>query len=258
MTDDEIAKKLHSLRLNAMAEAFLAQEQDSHIDKLSFLERFSMLVDCQYNKAFTNGLQRRIKNSCFDQPNASITALDHCDERNLSRDYVLRLAGCSYIAQGLNLFITGASGTGKTYLACALGVEACKQKLSVLYVRMSDLIRELARAKTDPRQDRFSQVLEKYAKPKLLILDEWLLSTPSVEAQRDLLALFDARCRYNSTIFCSLFTVDGWYERFGVGKNASALVESILDRIIYNHVDTINLTSALGRSQREIHAKSLE
>ena len=133
---------------------------------------------------------------------------------------------CEYITEHRNLFITGATGSGKTYLACAFGMEACKQRYKTKYVRLPDLLLELELARND---GTYKKVQAKYANPILLIIDEWLLLKPTESEQHDILELLHRRRRKSSTIFCSQYDSNGWYDQ--LGGDDSPLAEAILDRI---------------------------
>ena len=190
-----------------------------------------MLVDAQYNHRRDNRMKRLVKAASLDQPDASVMNIDYHSGRNLNRRRIQQLATCEYIVDSLNVFITGATGSGKTYLACALGMEALKQYISVKYVRLSDFLLECTVAWDEKRYDK---VLQTYAKPKLLIIDEWLAMTPDANDLHAIKELIHRRRRKSSTIFCSQVLKEGWYQALG-GANTEA--EAILDRITYDGYD---------------------
>ena len=160
------------MRFTAMADAFRIQENDPSLKNLSFDERFGMLVDTEYTSRKNNRLKRLIKNAEFDQPDAHIAAIDYHSGRKLNKELINRLAKCDYITEYRNIFITGATGCGKTYMACAFGMEACKHFYKTKYVRLPDLLVDLDVARNE---GNYRKVLNKYASPTLLIIDEWLL-----------------------------------------------------------------------------------
>ena len=169
MTTQSTIDKLIEMRLTSMSDAFLTQLQDARMRDISFEDRFGMLVDIEYSNRKSNSLKRLIRNAGFDQPDAYIGDINYTSGRKLNRSLIERLATCEYITEYRNIFITGATGSGKTYLACAFGMEACKRYYSVKYVRVPDLLLDLQEARDD---GRFKEALKKYTNPTLLILDE--------------------------------------------------------------------------------------
>ena len=155
----------------------------------------------------------------------------------LNRELIQRLASCGYISEYRNIFITGASGSGKTYMACAFGMEACKQYYKTKFVRLPDLLIELSMAREN---GTYLKTMNKYISPTLLILDEWLLLKPNEAEQRDIFELLQKRRKKSSTIFCSQFRDEGWYEQ--LNGDDSPLADAILDRIMHDSYK-INITS---------------
>lgn len=256
MLNNATVDKLIRLRLKPMADAYIMQENDPAYREVSFSERFGMLVDTQYNQQRTNRMRRLIKDACLDQPDASVMNIDYHSGRTLKRKTVEQLATCEYITDNLNVFLTGASGTGKTYLACALAMEALKQYITVKYIRMEDFLLDCAIAWGDKRYDK---VLQTYAKPKLLIIDEWLDRRPDANELHAIKELIHRRRRKSSTIFCSQILKEDWYDALG-GENTEA--EAILDRIMHDGYN-INITytdpeNAPSMRQVYNHLKPLE
>ena len=140
---------------------------------------------------------------------------------------IARLATCAYINEAHNVILMGATGTGKTYLACALGMAAVRNFMKVRYVRLPELFTELAIARGD---GSFPKVIQQYKRPALLILDEWLLYSLKETEARDLLEIIEARHKVASTIFCSQFSVRGWQEKIG----DTILADAICDRIVHD------------------------
>ena len=250
MTIQSTTDKLIEMRLTSMADAFTLQNADSNMKEVSFEDRFGMLVDIEYSNRKSNSLKRLIRNADFDQPEAHIADINYTSGRKLNRTLIDRLATCEYITEHRNLFITGATGSGKTYMACAFGMEACKQRFRTRYVRLPELLMDLEMARND---GTYKKVQAKYANPVLLIIDEWLLLKPNESEQHDILELLHRRRRNSSTIFCSQYDSSGWYEQ--LGGDDSPLAEAILDRIKHDayKINIVPTDPANYRSMREVY-----
>lgn len=242
--------KMVEMRLTAMADAFSIQADDPKMLDIPFADRVAMLVDAEYTSRKGNRLKRLIRGAEFEQPDAHIADVNYSSGRKLNKELILRLASCEYITEYHNVFITGKSGSGKTYLACALGMEACKQYYKTYFIRLPDLLTALAEAR---EKGNYLKVLTKYANVTLLIIDEWLMLKPTEAEQRDIFELIHRRRKKSSTIFCSQVHWDGWYEQ--LDGDASPLADAILDRIIYDayriHIQSIDAKN--DKSMREVY-----
>ena len=250
MTNQVTIDKLIEMKLTSMADAFRIQENDPSMKEVSFEDRFGLLVDTEYTSRKNNRLNRLIKNAQFDQPSASIADIDYTSGRKLNKELIKRLASCEYIADYRNIFITGATGSGKSFMACAFGMEACKHYYTTKYVRLPDLLIDL---KTARDNGTYRKVMAKYANPILLILDEWLLMKPTQEEQQDIFELLHHRRKRSSTIFCSQYSKDGWYAQ--LGGDASPLADAILDRIVHDGyvIDIVPVDPSRDLSMREVY-----
>ena len=250
MTNQSTVDKLIEMRLPSMSDAFITQMNDPKMKDVAFEDRFGMLVDIEYSSRKANSLKRLIRNAGFDQPEAYIADINYTSGRKLNRNLIERLSTCEYIAEHRNLFITGAAGSGKTYLACAFGMEACKQRYRTKNIRLPDMLLELELARSE---GTYKKVLAEYANPVLLILDEWLLLKPTEEEQHDILVLLHRRRKKSSTIFCSQYEPDGGHDQLG-GDN-SPLAEAILDRIKHDsyRISIVPTDPANYRSIREVY-----
>ena len=235
MTNQSTIDKLIEMRLTSMADAFRNQLNDPKFKEIPFEDRFAMLVDIEYSNRKSNSLKRLIRNAGFDQPDAYIGDINYASGCKLNRELIERLATCEYITEHRNLFITGATGSGKTYLACAFGMEACKQRYKTKYVRLPDLLLELELARND---GTYKKVQAKYANPILLIIDEWLQRPLPEQESYELLEIIEACSKKGALIFCSQYDTDDWYYRIDCKrseKDDSTVAEAILDRIVHNN-----------------------
>lgn len=247
MTNEATINKLHAMKLSAMAEAFRQQLNDPSISSVSFEERFGMIVDRESSIRMTNRLHRLIRNANFDQA-ASIYDINYESGRKLDKICIDRLSTCEYIKQTHNVIITGATGTGKSYLACALGMEACKQHYTVKYIRLPELLADLALAHGT---GKFKEAVKQYQKCSLLILDEWLLVPISEPEVRDLLEIIHARHKKASIIFCSQFSPMGWHKKL----TEPTIADAILDRIVHNsyNIEIQAIDKNNDKSMREFY-----
>jgi DNA replication protein DnaC len=227
MLTENTVTKLNEIRLGVMAHYFRQQTITPAMNEMAFEERFGLLVDAEWSARKSNRLKRLIKNAYYSISGACVEDIAYHADRKLDKSLIVRLAGCSYIHENHNVIIMGATGVGKTYLACALGIAANRSFLATRYVRLPDLFSDLAIARAD---GTYRKVIKQYTQTKLLILDEWLLFPLKETESRDLLEIIEGRINQGSTIFCSQFDVDGWYSKIG----QAALAEAVCDRIVHN------------------------
>lgn len=223
----ELKKDLIKHELGDFARLIESQERDLKLSELSFDEHLEYLLEALVSERENRLINRLIKGANFKYPMASIESLDF-DARQIKKNTLLNLATMGFVKNATNLIITGPTGAGKTYLACALGIEACKQTYRVCYIRMPDLMRNFENHRDDLRE------LTKYRKRignyNILIIDEWLnYKLPEKDAKM-LYELFEQRSGVNPTIFVGQFPVDEWHDRMGGGTQA----DSIMDRIVHN------------------------
>ena len=229
---------LRAMKLTAMVTELEHQLEDaSTYGTLGFEDRLGLLVDAEWNRRQANKLARYIKASHFSAPNATIEGIEYYEDRKLDKAEILRFATCKYIEDGHHIILKGASGNGKTYLACALGHAACRKFKSVRYIRMPELRDELSMAKGC---GTLKKTIKSYQKVDLLILDEWLIRTLTPQESYDLLEIAESRCEKGSMIFCTQYDPDEWYERITPDPNVdSPISEAIMDRIIHNSYDVL-------------------
>lgn len=243
MLVNETVSKLTEMHLSVMARSFENQLNDSKMNELSFEDRFSMIVDREWTTRKNNKLRNLMKKAEYSIPSASIEDIIYNKERNLDKAQIQRLATCSYIAENHNVIIMGATGTGKTYLGCALGVAANREFYSTKYIRLPDLLAEIQIARGD---GSYFTAMNRYKKVNLLIIDEWLLYPLKEEEARILLEIVEARNKVASTIFCSQVDTLGWHDYL----YEPTMADAICDRIVNNsHIITI-----MGDSIRKLNA----
>lgn len=172
MLNEVTVQKLLDLRLSAMAEQFKRQIQDQSFDSLSFEERFGLLTDAEWARRKNNRLARLVKKAELHFPNACIEDIEYHADRKLDKALITRLSTYNFIGDRRNIVVLGASGAGKTYMACAFGIAACRNFYSTRYIRLPELLIDLAVARRD---GTYRKVMSLYKKYSLLIIDEWLL-----------------------------------------------------------------------------------
>lgn len=236
--------KLQTLRLTGMLKALAEQMHMADITELSFEERLGLLVDREMTERQQRRLQTRLRHAKL-RLNACAHDIDYRAGRGLDKSLMRSLLSCQWIQARRNLVMTGPTGTGKTYLACALGHQACLQGYTTLYLRLPRLLQELPIAKGD---GRYGKLMATLAKADLVILDDWALSVLSDENRRDLLELFEDRYDRRATLVTSQLPLEHWHEALG----DPTLADAILDRLIHNAYK-ITLT---GESMRKRHRPS--
>lgn len=228
MLDSNTIVKMHDLHLGALAKEFERQLSDPESQNLSFEERMAIMIDLEWGRRRDARVARMIKNAKFAASGACIENISYNADRKLDRGQISRLSSCAYIADNRNIAILGASGAGKTYLACAFGNAACRNRLSTAYIRLPALLNEMTVARAE---NAYDEVIAHYTKVRLLILDEWLLYPLKQGEARDLLEIVEARSIAGaSMIFCSQYDTDGWHERVG----GTPVADSVCDRIVHN------------------------
>lgn len=227
MLNNNTTSKLKEMKMSAMARSFDSQLSNTELSSLSFEERFGLLVDAEYTARKNNRLKRLIQSAGYSQPDASLEDIEYHTDRKLDKSLILRLGSCDYIGRKHNVIILGATGSGKTYLASALGLTANRSFMTVKYTRLPELLGELAIARVE---GNYRKLMKSYKTVQLLILDEWLLSPLKDTESKELLEIVEARYKKGSTVFCSQFNVGGWHEKIG----DPTLADAICDRIVHD------------------------
>ena len=220
-------EKLRALKLDALAAAWAAQQQDAALSQLSFDERFGLLVEAEWLARENKRLARALQEAKLKLSQACLEAIDYPAARELDRALVRQLATCRWVAEHQNVLITGATGVGKSFLACALAHQACRQGYRALYRRASRLFHELALARAD---GTYVRLLAKVARVDVFVLDDWALTPVQDPERRDLLELLEDRYGTRATIVTSQLPPAHWHEHLG----DPTLADAICDRLLHN------------------------
>jgi len=220
-------EKLSAMRLMVMEQEFRRQIELPATAELSFEERLSMMVDAEWLSRQNKKLRRLLKEANLRNPEACLEDVNYAASRQLERAQVARLSDLSWIGEGRNLFITGACGTGKTWLASAFGNAACRKGLKVHSLRVNRLLGDLLAARVN---GTWAKLLASLKKPDLLILDDFGLSPLDPLHCRDLLEIVDDRYGHGSILITAQLPVSGWH---GVFEDPT-IADAVLDRLVHN------------------------
>ena len=242
MLNEQTIEKLYHMKLNGMAEAFKEQLLQPDLAELSFEERFTLLVDRQWTWKEDRRMRRLLSQAKL-KINACIEDIDFRAPRGLQKSVILQLASCDWIKNAHNVIITGPTGVGKTYLACALANRACRMGFSTFYIRIPKLFQDLAMAKAD---GSYSKIMKKLAKSRVLILDDLGLAPMSAQERRDLLEVVEDRHGLASTIVSAQLPIKHWHENI----RDPTIADAVLDRLVHNAYKII----LKGESMRKLHS----
>ncbi len=224
MLDNHTLDKLRQLKLTGLANAFLQQLEQPSTHALSFNERFALLVDAEATQRENRRLTRLLQLAHLRQ-SACVEDIDYKHRRGLDRSQVAALTTCDWIRSHHNLHITGPTGCGKSWIACALGNQACRQGLTVRYERAARLLEGLRIARGD---GSYGKKLLHLAKIDLLILDDFGLKSLQQSERHDLLEIIEDRYGLRSTLTTSQLPVASWHEYL----NDPTLADALLDRLL--------------------------
>lgn len=227
MLTQPTADQLAALRLNAMSRAWQAQQADASMAELPFDERLALLVEAEWLDRQNKRLERTLKDAKLRIGHACLEDVDYAAERSLPRKTVRELSRCRWVAEHQNVVITGPTGVGKTYLACALAQQACRQGYRALYRRTSRLFDELRLARAD---GSYPRLLTRFARADVLVIDDWGLAPLADAERRDLLEIMEDRYGLRSTIWTSQLPVEKWHDHMG----DPTIADAICDRLLHN------------------------
>ena len=244
MLIEQTFTQLRELRLTGMADALEEQQAVPDVQSLSFEDRLGLLVEREATVRQDRRLARLLRQAKLRLP-ATIEDLDLRSPRGLDRSVILRLASCDWVRNHQVVLVTGATGTGKTYLACALAQAACRQGISSRYLRLTQLIEDMALARADGSYPKLMSRLQKTA---LLAIDDYGMAPLNQTERRDLLEVIEDRSGRRATLLASQLPLDHWHEVIGDATFADA----ILDRLVH-HAHRITLK---GPSMRRKEIKT--
>jgi len=227
MLTNQTKQKLMDLRLPAMANEYARQLETPDIDALDFDSRFGLLVDTEWLSRVNNKVKRLLKEANLRDTTACLANVNYNAARKLDRGYILRLSSFVWLKEARNILITGCTGTGKTWLSCAFGAEACRREVKVGYYRVSRLLNELRASAGDGSLTKF---FNKLKKAELLILDDWGLSMLSPADGLLMMEVLEDRHGLSSTIIAAQAPVSKWHGLF----EDPTLADAVLDRVTSN------------------------
>lgn len=220
-------EKLAELKLYIFAQAWQAQQADAEIAELSFDERLALLVDAEWMDRQNKRLARNLREAKLRISQACIEEIDYPASRKLDKKLIRQLATCSWIEEHHNVLVTGPTGTGKTFVACALAQQACRKGYRAFYRRASRLFDELTLARA---AGTYPRLLAKIARIDVLVIDDWGLVRISEAQRRDLLEIIEDRHGLKSTILSSQLPVAQWHDHIG----DPTIADAICDRLLHN------------------------
>jgi len=218
------AEKLKALGLGGMLAAWLEQQANTDTHSLAFDERFGLLVEAEYLRRQNKRLERSLKEAKLRLGHACVEDIDYSPKRQLEKAQIRQLASCRWIEQKQNVIVTGMTGTGKTFVACALAHKACRQGYRALYRRIPRLFDELSLARAD---GTYVRLLSKLARVDVLVLDDWGLVAVRDDQRRDLLEILEDRTENRSTIVTSQLPVEKWHDHIGDPTVADAICDRL-------------------------------
>jgi DNA replication protein DnaC len=242
MLNQQTIEKLAALKLNGMADSVTLQLQQPQMNDLTFEDRFAMIVDAQWNWKENNRMKRYLKNAKL-KLQACVEDIDYKTQRGIDQSVMMRLIAGDWIKNFQNIIITGPTGVGKTFLACALANRACRNGFHSLYLRSPAFYYQMALSRGD---GSYGKMMNKLSKTNVLIIDDFGIAPLTDAERRDLFEVVDERQGHGSIIITSQLPIENWHDIIG----DPTIADGILDRLIHN-AHKINLK---GGSMRKKHS----
>lgn len=243
MLREPTLEKLHSMRLGVLASAWVEQDKSPDTLAMAFDDRFALLVEAETLARDNARLAKNLRDAKLRLSDACIEGIDFSRERHLDKSAVRQLATCRWITEHQAVIVTGATGTGKSYLACALAHQACRKGFRVVYRRVARLFDELRLARAD---GSYHRVLARIAKSDVLVLDDFALAPLTEEARRDLLEILEDRYGLRATVFTSQIGTERWHAYLA----DPTVADAICDRVLHG-AHKIALTGPSRRKPKE-------
>jgi len=227
MLNEPTLEKLRGMRLGTLADTWIEQQGNADLQALAFDERLAMLVDAEWLDRQNKKLTRNLREAKLRLTQAAVEDVDYPAKRKLEKSVMRQLATCKWVDAHQNVIITGATGVGKTFIACALAQQACRKGYRAIYRRTSRLFDELRLAHAD---GTYPRLLARLARVDVLVIDDWGLSPLKDGERRDLLEIMEDRYGLRSTIWTSQLPVDAWHDHIG----DPTVADAICDRVVHN------------------------
>ena len=226
MVNQSTLDKMYELRLSTAARTYRELEEMPGVEDMTFDEKMATIIDAEWDARRVNKRTRLLRGANFSDQGANVADVRYDADRKLNKALITELSNSTWVKDKRNVIITGASGAGKTWLACALGVAACNCFHSVKYTRLPEMLDELM---VDKDED-WAKTKKRYVKCDLLIIDDWLLEDVKAKEAREIFEIIEARNKKGSLILCSQFAPAGWHSKLGNG----AMADAVIDRVIYS------------------------